>query len=641
MRCGINSKLVQESVNNEEEKIRAIKTVLAKNIKADSSINDEINLLLKDKPMNDLNQKIAEIWNFQAKLSQKLSQLNYLIAKDHQGIVKEIDALTDTLKRQCTLSCNIIEEERKKLIVVQEVFKKKIGSRTYTKSFKEKSFKMALEELLDEKSNIASKRQAIQEMPDEEEKNYTKFYSALELEKELAEVQKSFIVPDKKSKKANCDLDKSNGRDFKPGDQILPANLLAQPDTSVRPLHPLIKKLIDSNPVYQEFPIKNTPTNFRTQLPILRDPNVKINIWAILKENIGKDLSKIAMPVYMNEPLSMLQKTAEFLAYQHLYRKANNCESEYLRIAYVTGVIFILLSNVVFRMKKPFNPLLGETYEYVDGDLKCVIEQVSHHPPICAYYCDSNDFIVEGALLIKSKLSLSGFEFYPSGEYLVTLKKTGELFSIKRPFNSIHNYIIGKMYIWVNGTLECTNHKTGTKMVVNFKPKGWTAKNDYEVDGTITTKEGKEVYSVYGKWNSFLNVTDLSTKKETEIVTREPNPENFELQYYFGKFSINLNNLTQDMVAKIAPTDVRLRPDQRAYEHGNLDLATIEKDRLEKNQRKKRKLSNDGHEIFDPKWFHFEMNGDEIKAKYKQESGYFVCRESGNWPHDLRDLYNE
>ena len=292
-------------------------------------------------------------------------------------------------------------------------------------------------------------------------------------------------------------------------------------------------------------------------------------------------------------------------------------------------------------MKKPFNPLLGETYEYVDGDLKCVQEQVSHHPPVCAFYCESDDFVIEGALLLKSKLSLSGFEFYPLGEYLVTLKRTGETYSLKRPYNSIHNYIIGKMYIWVNGAMECTNHKTGTKIIINFKPKGWTAKNDYEVDGSITDKNGKAVYRVCGKWNSFLNVIDLATNQETQIVTREPNPDKFELQYYFGKFSINLNNLTQDLMSKIAPTDVRLRPDQRAYEHGDLELASSEKERLEQKQRAKRKLLSDGHEIFDSKWFAFEMNGDEIKAKFKHENSYFACRETGNWPNDLRDLYND
>ena len=45
---------------------------------------------------------------------------------------------------------------------------------------------------------------------------------------------------------------------------------------------------------------------------------------------------------------------------------------------------FAALDSVINRTTKPFNPLLGETWEYDDGDLKIITEQVSHHPPISA-----------------------------------------------------------------------------------------------------------------------------------------------------------------------------------------------------------------------------------------------------------------
>lgn len=44
----------------------------------------------------------------------------------------------------------------------------------------------------------------------------------------------------------------------------------------------------------------------RMTLPHLRPPNMKVSMWALLKDLIGKDLSKISMPVYFNEPVSML-----------------------------------------------------------------------------------------------------------------------------------------------------------------------------------------------------------------------------------------------------------------------------------------------------------------------------------------------
>lgn len=44
----------------------------------------------------------------------------------------------------------------------------------------------------------------------------------------------------------------------------------------------------------------------RSELPWLKDPDTKISLWAIIKDCIGKDLSKIAVPVYINDPTSTL-----------------------------------------------------------------------------------------------------------------------------------------------------------------------------------------------------------------------------------------------------------------------------------------------------------------------------------------------
>ena len=45
----------------------------------------------------------------------------------------------------------------------------------------------------------------------------------------------------------------------------------------------------------------------REKLPFFKDPKIKISLWAIIKDSIGKDLSKITVPVYFNGPLTFLQ----------------------------------------------------------------------------------------------------------------------------------------------------------------------------------------------------------------------------------------------------------------------------------------------------------------------------------------------
>ena len=57
---------------------------------------------------------------------------------------------------------------------------------------------------------------------------------------------------------------------------------------------------------------------YRNRLPVSRNPTQKFNIWKILKDTIGKDMSKIAVPVYFNEPLSFLQRFTEDMTYNNI-----------------------------------------------------------------------------------------------------------------------------------------------------------------------------------------------------------------------------------------------------------------------------------------------------------------------------------
>lgn len=46
----------------------------------------------------------------------------------------------------------------------------------------------------------------------------------------------------------------------------------------------------------------------RELLPYFKDPKVKISVWTIIKDSIGKDIAKMSVPVYFNEPTGFLQK---------------------------------------------------------------------------------------------------------------------------------------------------------------------------------------------------------------------------------------------------------------------------------------------------------------------------------------------
>ena len=91
------------------------------------------------------------------------------------------------------------------------------------------------------------------------------------------------------------------------------------------------------------------------------------------------------------------------------------------------------------------------------------------------------------------------------------------------------------------------------------------------------------------------------------------------------------------MLAKfICPTDSRLRPDQRALENGNYDLAEVEKTRLEEQQRKAAAERAEHHENWSPRWFSVafgEMSGNQY---WRYNGDYWKTRDDAargiaNW----------
>lgn len=83
----------------------------------------------------------------------------------------------------------------------------------------------------------------------------------------------------------------------------------------------------------------------------------------------GKDLSQVSMPVALNEPLNALQRLCEELEYSELLDRAANTEDPYERMVQVAAFAVSAYASTLSRAgNKPFNPLLGETYECIRED---------------------------------------------------------------------------------------------------------------------------------------------------------------------------------------------------------------------------------------------------------------------------------
>lgn len=72
------------------------------------------------------------------------------------------------------------------------------------------------------------------------------------------------------------------------------------------------------------------------------------------------------MPIWLNEPISMLQKVGEVANFTHIMDKAMSIrDNDFKRLGTIAIFILSQYSEVNMRNRKPFNPLLGETYEII------------------------------------------------------------------------------------------------------------------------------------------------------------------------------------------------------------------------------------------------------------------------------------
>ena len=163
-------------------------------------------------------------------------------------------------------------------------------------------------------------------------------------------------------------------------------------------LHPYVQDYL-KNQVFTKYPANSKETMI-TDHPVHCDPNEKISVIKIVRDLVGKDITKIALPCYLNEPGSLLNRIVEDVVLKSILDRASKEPDQYLRLGLAAAVLFHFLSVIDGRSKKPINPLLGETLEMIWGDAHGIAEQVSHHPPISAKFWKTKDYSV----LIKKKI---------------------------------------------------------------------------------------------------------------------------------------------------------------------------------------------------------------------------------------------
>nr|ABF22369.1 oxysterol-binding protein-like protein 3 [Takifugu rubripes] len=342
----------------------------------------------------------------------------------------------------------------------------------------------------------------------------------------------------------------------------------------------------------------------RSTLPSPR-PSSSVSLWNILRNNIGKDLSKVAMPVQLNEPINTLQRLCEELEYSELLDTANQTQDPYQRMVYVATFAVSAYASTHHRAgSKPFNPVLGETYECdrPDKGFRFIAEQVKHHPPVSACHSDSQNFTFWQDVRWKNKFWGKSMEIVQMGTTHVTLPAFGDHYEWNKVTSCIHNILSGQRWIEHYGEMAIKNiNSDNCQCKITFvKANSWSSSVN-EIEGVVTDSKGKVVHSIFGKWHESVFQGDPPTAMC--IWRANPMPSDQEQYYGFTQFAMELNELEPSLRLRLPPTDTRFRPDQRFLEEGNVDGAEEQKQRIEQLQRERRKVLQDNNMTHKPRFF--------------------------------------
>lgn len=371
------------------------------------------------------------------------------------------------------------------------------------------------------------------------------------------------------------------------------------------------------------------------------------SIIAFLRKNAGKDLSTVSMPVTANEPTSLLQRLSEGLEYSHLLDTAASPPFSpvdrllHITVFAVTGFAYNRVKERAIR--KPFNPMLGETYELVRPDLgwRFVAEKVSHHPVRAA--CQAESLNNGGWTFSQAPQPVQKFwgksvELNTEGRARVVLHSAnggkGEFYSWNMATCYLRNVIAGEKYIEPVQSMTVLNETSGARAIVSFKPGSMFSgrSEDAHIAFYEPGADTALPLSVSGKWTESMKRSDTGAV----VWSAGPLVANAAKNWGFTAFAAGLNEICAIEEGKLPPTDSRLRPDQRAFEEGDVDRAEALKAKLEESQRVRRKALEAQGVPWGSKFFERVQGGEDDDGEeevwlLREKGGYWERRERGDW----------
>uniref|UniRef100_A0A3Q2WAW7 Oxysterol-binding protein n=1 Tax=Haplochromis burtoni TaxID=8153 RepID=A0A3Q2WAW7_HAPBU len=335
---------------------------------------------------------------------------------------------------------------------------------------------------------------------------------------------------------------------------------------------------------------------------------------------LGMDLTKVVLPTFILERRSLLEMYADFFAHPDLF--VSIAEQPEPRERMVQVVRWYLSAFHAGRKgsvaKKPYNPILGEVFychwdlpseteepspptETVsEGPVPCassnsvsfVAEQVSHHPPISAFYaeCLSRKIQFNAHIWTKSKFLGMSIGVHNIGQGCVSCLEHDEHYILTFP-NGYGRSILTVPWVELGGECNISCSKSGYSANIVFHTKPFYGGKKHRITAEIFSPNDKKSFcSIEGEWNGVMyakwatgeNTVFIDTKKMGIVKKRVRKLED-QLEY-------ESRRLWKDVTLNLKIKDI--------------DAATEAKHRLEEKQRAEARERKEKEQQWETRLFH-------------------------------------
>ncbi|XP_064791468.1 oxysterol-binding protein-related protein 9-like isoform X2 [Oncorhynchus masou masou] len=334
---------------------------------------------------------------------------------------------------------------------------------------------------------------------------------------------------------------------------------------------------------------------------------------------LGMDLTKVVLPTFILERRSLLEMYADFFAHPDLFVSiADQLEPKERMVQMVKWYMSAFHAGRKSSVaKKPYNPILGEVF-FCHWDLPSeseeptavepssegpvpwssansvsfVAEQVSHHPPISAFYaeCLSKKIQFNAHIWTKSKFLGMSIGVHNIGQGCVSCLEHDEHYILTFP-NGYGRSILTVPWVELGGECNINCSKTGYSASIVFHTKPFYGGKKHRITAEIFPPNDKKSFcSIEGEWNGVMHAKWASGENSLFIDTKKMGCIKKKVRKLEDQLEYESRSLWKDVTVSLKSRDI--------------DAATEAKHRLEEKQRGEARERKENEMQWETRLFH-------------------------------------